>query len=119
MSQFSDIFEAVKDNRPKAEKVNKQEKKTSKGKAKSVGTLPPMTAEKINQPPTNETKDLSPATNEKRTGKSSNPSYTQVLTYIKRDTHKEVKKVLFEESGRVDLSALVEELLAKWLQKRK
>ena len=109
MSQFSDIFEAVKDNRPKAENVNKQEKKTLKGKAQSVRTLPTVTEEQINQP----------ATNEKRTGKSSNPSYTQVLTYIKRDTHKEVKKVLFEESGRVDLSTLVEELLAKWLQKRK
>ena len=119
MSQFSDIFDAIKDNRPKVEKINKQEKSTLKGKAKSVRTSPPATAEKINQPPTNETKDLSPATNEKRTGKSSNPSYTQVLTYIKKDTHKEAKKVLFEESGRVDLSALVEDLLVKWLQERK
>ena len=120
MSQFTDIFEAVKDNRPKAKKAtNKQDKKTLNGKAKSVRTLPPVSAEKTNQPPTNETKNLSPAANEKRIGKSSNPSYTQVLTYIKKDTHREVKKVLFEESGRVDLSALVEELLVKWLQKKK
>lgn len=118
MSQFTDIFEAVKDNHPKAEKVNKQNRKTLDAKAKSMRISPPVTAEKINQPPINKTKDLSPA-GEKRTGKSSDPSYTQVLTYIKKDTHKEVKKVLFDESGRVDLSALVEDLLTKWLQKRK
>ncbi len=50
-------------------------------------------------------------------GKSSNAEYTQVLSYIKRDTHRAVKKALFDDLQNRDLSELVEELLTGWLKK--
>lgn len=57
------------------------------------------------------------ADNPKKTGKSSNADYTQVLTYIRRDTHRQIKKVLIDDLDERDLSDLVEELLSDWLKK--
>lgn len=53
----------------------------------------------------------------KKIGKSSNNEYTQVLTYIRRDTHRQIKKVLIDDIEERDLSDLVEELLSDWLKK--
>ncbi len=53
----------------------------------------------------------------KKIGKSSNADYTQVLTYIRRDTHRRIKKVLIDDPDERNLSDLVEELLSDWLKK--
>ncbi|MBA2621036.1 MAG: hypothetical protein H0U87_07540 [Acidobacteria bacterium] len=53
----------------------------------------------------------------KKIGKSSNADYTQVLTYIRRDTHRQIKKVLIDDPDERNLSDLVEELLSDWLKK--
>lgn len=47
-------------------------------------------------------------------GKSSNPDYEQVTSYIRRDTHHKVKKALIGTEK--DFSELLEELLTKWLK---
>jgi hypothetical protein len=53
----------------------------------------------------------------KKPGKSRNTDFTQVLTYIRRDTHRQTKKVLIDDPDERDLSDLVEELLSGWLKK--
>ena len=50
----------------------------------------------------------------KRVGKRSDENYAQVTAYIRRDTHKEVKRALFDEEG--DFSDLVQKLLEDWLE---
>lgn len=57
------------------------------------------------------------AGSQKKIGKSSNADYTQVLTYIRRDTHRQIKKVLIDDPDERNLSDLVEELLSDWLKK--
>lgn len=49
-------------------------------------------------------------------GKRSDPDYVGFTTYIRKDTHHRVKRALFDEPDRRELSELVEELLAKWLK---
>lgn len=51
-------------------------------------------------------------------GKRSNEAYTQITAYIQKTTHRDVKKILLDDSKGRDFSALVEELLAKWLKSR-
>lgn len=46
-------------------------------------------------------------------GKRSNPDYEQVTAYIRRDTHRNVKRALLDKEQ--DFSDLVESLLAQWL----
>ena len=46
-------------------------------------------------------------------GKSSNPNYIKLTSYIRRDTHLAAKKRLLDEGG--ELSELVEKLLSEWL----
>lgn len=53
----------------------------------------------------------------KQIAKSRNADYAQVLTYIRRNTHKEIKKVLIDDPQNRDLSDLVEELLSSWLNR--
>lgn len=50
-----------------------------------------------------------------RGGKSSNPNYQQVLSYVRRDTYKAVRRQLLDESNS-DFSELVETLLSNWLK---
>jgi hypothetical protein len=50
----------------------------------------------------------------RRRGKSSNLEYTQVLSYIRKSTYKEVKRALLDSEQ--DFSELIENLLSKWLQ---
>ncbi len=59
------------------------------------------------------------ANQKKRTGKSSDENYTQVLTYLKRDTHNAVRASLIFDDQKRDLSELVEELLTGWVQSKK
>ena len=46
-------------------------------------------------------------------GKRSNPDYEQVTAYIRRDTHRSVKRALLDKEQ--DFSDLVESLLVQWL----
>jgi len=49
----------------------------------------------------------------KRRGKSADPDYIKLTTYIKRGTHLAVKKRLLDEGK--EISELVEELMQSWL----
>ena len=49
-------------------------------------------------------------------GKRSDPDYVGFTTYIRRDTHHEVKTALLREKQGRELSELVEELLSQWLK---
>jgi len=103
MSQFDSLFKT--DAKPKTEKKPKHKSPPKK----SVSSLSPTTATD---------KPAPPAKNEKRaSGKSSNSDYTQVLTYVKKDTHNAVKAALIYDHEKRDLSDLVEELLADWIKK--
>jgi hypothetical protein len=46
-------------------------------------------------------------------GKRSNPDYSQVTCYIKKETHKSVQRVLLEKEK--EFSELIQELLEEWL----
>jgi hypothetical protein len=50
------------------------------------------------------------------TGKRSDPNYTQITAYIRKDTHEDVMRAIYK---RQELSELIEELLAGWLKKQK
>jgi len=94
MSQFADLF------------VDKE-----------LGKPPTMSAPKkaMRTPPSRTKAVLKPA--EKPKGKSADKeTYTQVLTYIRKDTHNAVKAALIYDLEKRDLSDLVEELLADWVQ---
>jgi hypothetical protein len=103
MSQFASLFKT--DVKEKAEtKIETKPKSKPAKKKLSVSPAP-----HIEEPP--------PVKSEKRqTGKSSNPDYAQVLTYIRRDTHNSVRAALIFDDQKRDLSDLVEELLADWLK---
>ena len=49
-------------------------------------------------------------------GKKSNPDYTQVTVYLRKQTHLAAKKRLLDE-GR-EFSKLVEDLVARWIVKK-
>ena len=54
----------------------------------------------------------------KKTGKRSDPNYELVGALIPKELHKEVKKLLLDESE-LDYSSLVEQLLSKWVKAKK
>lgn len=146
MSQFAELFKAVK-NEPKNAPVNNENKKPlpvknskrvkaeneESGKNKSGDALSSdarnikkqtRISEKAATASSSTEQPLQPReeepkveSNSKKIGKSSNADYTQVLTYIRRDTHRGIKKVLIDDPGERDLSDLVEELLGDWLKK--
>jgi GTP cyclohydrolase FolE2 len=101
MSQFDALFKTDA-------KVKKETKPKAKQTKKSVDASLSASTDK----PARKT------VAEKRAGgKSSNPDYTQVLSYIRRDTHNQVKAALIFDERKRDLSDLVEELLAAWVKK--
>lgn len=112
MSQFDSLFkkseQSKSETKPKpdsAKENKKQQQQTKTSSSPEVKAKPKAAA----QSP--------PAKAEKRTiGKSSNSDYTQVLTYVRRDTHNRVKAALIFDERKRDLSDLVEELLAGWLK---
>ncbi len=50
----------------------------------------------------------------KRVGKRSNPDYTQITAYIKKNTHEDVMRKIYKQK---EFSELLEELLSDWLKK--
>jgi hypothetical protein len=51
-------------------------------------------------------------------GKSADPEFTQITTYIRKETHRNVKIELLKEGKDRELSELVEDLLSSWLKRR-
>jgi hypothetical protein len=51
---------------------------------------------------------------ERTRGKSANAQFIKLTSYIRRDTHLAIKRAMLDENR--EISELVEELLAKWLQ---
>ena len=51
----------------------------------------------------------------KRVGKRSNPNYTQITAYIRKETHEAVMRKIYKN---FELSELVESLLANWLEEK-
>lgn len=95
MSQFKAIFDAVKDD-PKGKR-----KAGESTKAKPNAIIKSSVVEA------------------KARGKRSDPEYTAALAYIRKTTHRDVKRALLDDSQERDFSDLVEGLLKEWLTKRK
>lgn len=139
MSQFAELFKAVK-NEEKTPSKKKEDgevvsettaipsenlKPVEVGKTivrsdKSAKAKNPITkfqqkAADEDEAETNEQSGEQSQIGGKKIGKSRNSDYTQVLTYIRRDTHRQIKKVLIDDAKERDLSDLVEELLNGWL----
>lgn len=57
-----------------------------------------------------------PRASKRPTGKRSDPAYTQITAYIRKDTHESVMRAIYK---RQELSELIEEQLAAWLQRQK
>lgn len=57
-----------------------------------------------------------PRASRRATGKRSDPDYTQITAYIRKDTHESVMRAIYK---RQELSELIEGLLAGWLKKQK
>jgi len=53
---------------------------------------------------------------ERKLGKSADPAYVKLTTYIRKDTHQATKIRLLQEGQGREFSELVEELLAVWLK---
>ncbi len=51
-------------------------------------------------------------------GKRSDPEYTQITAYIRKDTHADVKIALLKDRDSRDMSDLVESLMMEWLKSR-
>ncbi|CAN5692887.1 hypothetical protein BH24ACI1_BH24ACI1_13820 [soil metagenome] len=49
----------------------------------------------------------------KRVGKRSNPDYTQITAYIRKNTHEDVMRKIYKQQ---EFSELLEELLINWLK---
>jgi hypothetical protein len=69
-----------------------------------------------------ESKAISKGTSEpkngkaKATGKRSNPDYTQITAYIKKETHENVMRTIYKQQ---EFSELIEELLTSWMKNAK
>jgi len=109
MSQFDTLFKTT----AKEEAEDKPKKKQVKNK--SIPSLSPAIQ---NSPSVQQNAESSvPVKSQKRPGgKSSNPEYTQVLSYVRKDTHNAVKAALIYDAEKRDLSDLVEELFNGWLK---
>jgi len=120
MSQFAELFKAVK-NEPKNSPGNNENKKPAAIKnlkqVKDDNGAENKSGDALNSDAQNLQEEPKIVGSPKKIGKSSNTDFTQVLTYIRRDTHRQIKKVLIDDPDERDLSDLVEELLRGWLKK--
>jgi hypothetical protein len=81
-----------------------------KGKKAGRGSAKARPADKDTPPPR--------PTRGRPSGKRSDPDYVGFTTYIRKETHRGVKRALLDEPEERELSELVEELLANWLKSR-
>jgi hypothetical protein len=98
MSKFNAILNAAKDRAPEAKELD-----TTKD---DLYTPIPETT-------------VSPKAMGRPKGKRSNPDYEQVTAYIKKETHKNVKRELLDNEDIHDFSELLEILLVEWLSTQK
>lgn len=118
MSKFDKIFEARESAseevaKPKKLVLTEKKQKPTEKRAKASKTPVPE------QLPT----ELSPIIEKtKQRGrpkaKRSDPDYLGFTTYIRKDTHLQVKIALLQEGQGRELSELVQELLTEWLNKK-
>ncbi len=131
MSQFAKLFEVVKkesaDQISEEPIVKKKVRSKEKGSVTSRKQAPKIleignageasTRSENNNILQNTKNQVLTEKKAKQIGKSRDGDYTQVLTYIRRDTHRQIKKILIDDPDRRNLSDLVEELLKNWLNK--
>jgi len=86
---------------------------SSKRPAKAKGTQKTPTV--VAAPETPAERETIIVTRQMVRGKRSDPSYTQGMAYVKKETLRKVKKRLLEEDK--DYSDLINELLEMWLSK--
>jgi hypothetical protein len=120
MSQFASLFKPDAKEKTEAGKPENKPKTKPEKKKPKIASLSPDPAAVSKAVESATPKTASEVETKKRgSGKSSNADYTQVLTYVRRDTHKAVKRALLDDDKERNLSDLVEELLAGWLKKQK
>lgn len=95
MSKFDSLFEVRGTGGGPSKKVSKA---TKGGKAQAA--------------------EAEPRRRGRPSGKRSDPDYVGFTTYIRKDTHHDVKVALLQEKEGRELSELVEDLLAGWLKSR-
>ncbi|MGI8495054.1 MAG: hypothetical protein ACR2L1_07055 [Pyrinomonadaceae bacterium] len=133
MSQFAQLFEAVKNESKESPQPTQKTKRAKPSSADKPDAVKAVRAQKpqddilvtLNSKEQSLQKpDAAPLRKEtpvpekvKQIAKSRNAEYAQVLTYIRKNTHKEIKKVLIDDPQNRDLSDLVEELLSSWLNR--
>lgn len=52
-------------------------------------------------------------------GKRKDPEYSQLTAYVRKELHQAVRVALINDGNGQEISELVEELIEKWLAKRK
>lgn len=106
-NRFSNIFKAREDN-----VATEPEATAAPSPAPVTPAAKPPQARKVKTDVV-ETKPLG-----RPRGKRSDGEHVQVTAYIRRSTHRAVKKILLDEDRGQEFSQLVEELLSKWLKSR-
>ena len=114
MSKFDKLFEA----RESAEAAPPDTKRKNTPKKKSNKPAPEAVTE-VAQASHSSTTPVQTQQQKKRgrpQAKRSDPDFIGFTTYIRKDTHRNVKIALLQEGKERELSELVEELLSKWLK---
>jgi ribosome-binding protein aMBF1 (putative translation factor) len=81
--------------------------------AQEKRTPPPATAAPKPKKVSPTTKAPTP---KRATGKRSDPDFTQITAYVRKDTHQDVMQAIYKQR---EFSDLIQELLAAWLKKQK
>ena len=75
-------------------------------------------AEPLPAPAAIEEPPPAPKQGRRKSGKRSDPDYTPVTIYLKKDTYTQVQMRMLEQGRRREVSDLVQDLLAQWLESR-
>lgn len=86
--------------------------------ARGVGGDPGKKARKATKGDKAQAAEAEPRRRGRPSGKRSDPDYVGFTTYIRKDTHHDVKVALLQEKEGRELSELVEDLLAGWLKSK-
>lgn len=122
MGQFDNLFKEITKEKSQEKPKTKKPKVTTSKNSGNKSQPKHKTKNSISKSSTaRENKSL--AENNKTSkgaakGKSSNSEYKQVLTYLKKDTHRRVRIALLDEAEKRDLSDLVEDLVYEWLNSK-
>lgn len=119
MGQFDNLFKELDKNEPQEKQKNKKPNTTAKTNIRNKPQQKNNELDANNSVVNIKEKKTTTETNSQNIskGKSSNPDYKQVLTYLKKDTHRLAKIALLNETENRDLSDLVESLVYEWLEK--